>query len=68
MIIAGQITATTVYLVVVQNKNGELKLVTSASYVTNEFSDFTQILKLYLKKINKPIKCACFWNCGSGYK
>ncbi len=64
MIIAGQITATTVYLVVVQSKNGELKLITPASYVTNEFSNFTQILKLYLKKINKPIKCACFGIAG----
>lgn len=64
MIIAGQITATTVYLVVVQNKNGKLKLISPASYITNEFSDFTQILKLYLKKINKPIKYACLGIAG----
>ncbi|RKX19442.1 MAG: hypothetical protein DRP35_07710 [Candidatus Zixiibacteriota bacterium] len=64
MIIAGQITATTVYLVVVQNTNGELRLITPMNYVTNEFSGFTQILKLYLKKINKPIKFACFGIAG----
>ena len=64
MIIAGNITATTVDLALVKQNGEDIKLFNQASYLNQDFSDFNSILKLYLKNVSHPLDLACFGVAG----
>ena len=62
--IAGHITATQVNLARVKQHKEELQLFDQMTFVNRDFSDFTSILKLYLKRVNVADTAACFGVAG----
>ncbi|MCM2271133.1 MAG: glucokinase [candidate division Zixibacteria bacterium] len=62
--LAGYISGATVELARVNEIEGGIKLVNQVIYNSRDFTNFEQILNLYLKKNTTPIKQACFGVAG----